>query len=184
MGSEAILAFGAAVAARAALAPVVEEFGWHFLAASSLDELASQGADHDVIAVLIEPAAANLSWRQAISVVRGALPKALPILCYRFSETVDWVDASASGAFHLLGIPFKPTELRQSLGFVWAAKNKRFHGMPSPIADLKPITAPARRRRSARRDHGQRARAGAPARSGRGVVAGWGASSRSVGRRR
>jgi hypothetical protein len=148
MRSQAILALGAAAAAESALMPVVDEFGWRLLTASTLEDLASVAARNDVIAVLIEPAAVNLSWKQAISAVRAVLPKALPILCHRFSENVDGAEASASGAFHLLGIPFKNGELRQSLGFVWAATNKRFHVMPLPITPPSTPTAPARRGRS------------------------------------
>src|SRR5262245_38467732 len=113
-----------------AMAPLVAEFGWSFESSADLDGLAHLCSQREVVTVLMDPGALHLTWRQAISAVKGIAPRALPILCHRFSDAVDWPEASSAGAFHQLSLPLNLGELRQSLGFVWAEKNKRFQVIP------------------------------------------------------
>lgn len=60
----------------------------------------------------------GLSWSEGLRSVKAAAPGALPILCHRFGEAVDWPQAANAGAFHSLLLPFDLREVRQSLGFV------------------------------------------------------------------
>ena len=111
---------------RPRLEQLLSEFDWSLENVATLEGLADISARGDVVAVVVDPAAAKVPWRQAISAVRKVAPKALPIVCHRLSNAIDWVEASTAGAFDLLGLPLDMGELRQSLGFAWAAKNKRF----------------------------------------------------------
>ncbi len=105
---------------------LLSEFDWALEKVATLRGLADINARGDVVAVVVDPAAVELPWRQAISVVRALTPKALPIVCHRVSDAIDWVEAAAAGAFDLLCLPFDSGEFRQSLGFAWASKNKPF----------------------------------------------------------
>jgi DNA-binding NtrC family response regulator len=127
MARETIVVLGNITNGHAAMEPLLSEFNWSLENALTLDGLADICSRQDVVAVLVDPAVVELPWKQAISAVQEAAPRALPILCHRFSEAIDWTEASAIGAFHLLGLPLDLGELRQSLGFVWAEKNKRRH---------------------------------------------------------
>jgi len=131
MPRETIVVLGNLMKGHMALEPLLSEFEWSIESTLTLDGLAGICARRDVVAVLVDPAALELPWKRAIAAVQEVAPRALPILCHRFSNAIDWPEASAAGVFHLLGLPLNLGELRQSLGFVWAEKNKR-----SPVIAL------------------------------------------------
>ena len=135
MARQKIVMVANSVVARSEFASILAEFDWTLETATSLDALARIGANGDVAAVVIEPAIINLPWKQALAAVQETVPQALIILCHGFSHTIDSVEASAAGAFHLLRLPFHLGEVRQSIGFVWAAKNRRIHVMPSDATE-------------------------------------------------
>ncbi len=130
MAQEAIAVLGNPTNGRAAVDSLLAEFEWSIEHTLTVDGLAEVCAHRDVVAVLIDPEVLDLSWRRAIAAVQEVAPRALPILCHRFSSAIDWTEASAAGAFHMLSLPLNLGELRQSLGFVWAEKNKRSHVIP------------------------------------------------------
>lgn len=130
MAQEAIAVLGNPTNGRAAMESLLAEFDWSVENTLTVDGLAEICARRDVVAVLIDPAVLELSWQPALAAVQAVAPRALPILCYRFSSAIDWNEASAAGAFHMLSLPLDLGELRQSLGFVWAEKNKRLHVIP------------------------------------------------------
>ncbi len=103
----------------------VREFGWSFECTSSLADLREMSAARNVLAVLFEPLAFGNSCHEALRSVLEAAPKAHPILCHRFSETMLWPELAEAGAFHSLLLPLNIGEVRQSLGFLWAAKQHR-----------------------------------------------------------
>lgn len=128
---------------------LVAEFGWSFKKADSLSRLAELNVDHNLVTVLFSPKNLALPWEQALRAILDAAPKALPIVCHGFAETIDWPQVADAGAFHSLRLPFDVREVRQSLGFVWGAR-------PSPA------TMPIRRRPHPRRaisEHTSQARA-------------------------
>jgi DNA-binding NtrC family response regulator len=135
MAQEAIAVMGDPTNGRAAMESLLSEFEWSLEKTLTVDGLAEICARREVVAVLIDPVAVGLPWRRAVAAVQEVAPRALPILCHRFSSAIDWTEASAAGAFHLLSLPLNLGELRQSLGFVWAEKNKRFHVIPLPGED-------------------------------------------------
>ena len=105
-----------------ALDILVAEFGWSLNQASSLRGLAELNADYNVVAVLFSPRSLALPWEHALRGILDAAPGALPILCHRFADAIDWPQVAEAGGFHSLLLPFTRGEVRQSLGFVWDAK--------------------------------------------------------------
>ena len=132
MARETVVLLANEVAGQRRLEDLLTEFGWDFEKVTTLGGLAELSARVDIRVVVVDPATVELPWRDAISMVRRAAPNSLPILCHRISDAIDWVEASAAGAFDLLGLPLDLGELRQSLGFAWAAKNGRFQLIPMP----------------------------------------------------
>ena len=107
---------------RLALDLLIADFGWSFEEADSLSCLAELNSRRNVVAVLFSPRNLELPWDEALSGVLKAAPGAMPILCHGFADMIDWPQAAEAGAFHSLRLPFDLREVRQSLGFVWAAK--------------------------------------------------------------
>jgi len=103
----------------------VREFGWVLKNAESIGSLEHLAATGGVVAVLFEPRAFGASPVEAVQRVRKAAQGALPLVCHRFSEPVDWPELAEAGAFHSLPVPLDAREIRQALGFVWAAKGFR-----------------------------------------------------------
>ena len=151
MPPETIVVIGNMTNGHPLLESVFLEFEWSTEATSTLDGLADIYSRSDVLAVLMDPAALDLPWRQALAAVQRTAPRALPILCHRFSDAVDWTEAANAGAFNLLGLPLNVSELRQSLGFVWAEKNKRPQVIPLPEERSRPQSGS--RRNSGARGH-------------------------------
>jgi hypothetical protein len=116
--------------AESVLDRLVVQFGWALEKAASLEALWLPKVRREAVAVLFEATMWGLGWHEALKLVIGAAPAARPILCYRLSTTLDWPELSAAGAFHALAIPFRESEARQSLGFVWAAKSRRRNVTP------------------------------------------------------
>jgi len=116
---------------RLALGRLVTEFDWTMKTAAGLRRLAELSADHNLEVVLFSPAHLDLPWEQALRAVLDAAPRALPILCHTFGEQMDWQQAADPRIFHSLPVPFDPREVRQSLGFAWAAK-RRTAAIPMP----------------------------------------------------
>ncbi|HUA87763.1 MAG TPA: hypothetical protein VMB85_28095 [Bryobacteraceae bacterium] len=108
------------------VAELAAKFGWPVENASCFEDLRKIHSQRGTVAVLFEPAGFGLSWEMALDYVRQAAPGALVIVCRRFSDTLDWSTLAARGAFHMISLPVKESELRQSLGFIWAA-NRRAH---------------------------------------------------------
>ncbi len=103
-----------------ALDQLVAEFGWSLKQARDLRQLPELKAHHKVVAVLFDPRDLALPWDTALRAILDAAPGALPIVCHGFSDAIDWPTVAEAGGFHSLFLPFSLSELRQSLGFVWA----------------------------------------------------------------
>jgi len=78
--------------------------------------------------------------------VHHAAPDALPIVCCRFSEELQWLDLTETGIFHLLRYPFALEEVRQTFGFVQGARRRRrslraktdlVAGLPKRVQDAR-----------------------------------------------
>jgi DNA-binding NtrC family response regulator len=106
---------------RTAFDVFVTQLGWSLQKAASFRCL-EEMSDDNVVAVLFDANTLGVSWAEALKLVLDAAPSALPIVCHRFSETMEWPELAAAGAFHSLPLPLDPGEVRQSLGFAWSAK--------------------------------------------------------------
>ena len=106
------------------LRSLAREFGWSLVRVPAA-QIQATGDAFDVIAILFEPRAVASSWQEALEMVRTAAPRALPIVCHRFSESLPWPELAVAGAFHELWLPFDLREVRQSWGFVHAAGLKQ-----------------------------------------------------------
>jgi len=106
---------------RQALDLITAEFHWSVKRFQTIDELA-QTHDNKLIAVFFDPKVLSLTQERALRVILEAAPGALPILCHRFAEVIDWPQLAEAGAFHSLRFPLDSREARQTLGFVWEAR--------------------------------------------------------------
>jgi len=105
-----------------AICDVASEFGCAVASVDSFEELEKIYNTSKLVAVFFEPHAFQFSWEVALKSVLDAAPTALPIVCARFSDRIDWPALAEAGAFHTIPFPFDKAEFRQSLGFVWAAQ--------------------------------------------------------------
>ena len=106
---------------RQALDLVAAEFHWSVKQFRTLYELAQANVDDNLIAVFFDAKSLSLPQERALRVILEAAPGALPILCHRFAEVLDWPQLAEAGAFHSLRFPLDLREARQTLGFVWEA---------------------------------------------------------------
>ncbi len=122
MSHGTVVLFGSLPIERLVLDCLAAEFGLPF---KEVDDFRnSKNPIEDVVAVLFSPSSLNLPWHEALRSVLNAFPGAFPILCHRFGDNIDWPEVADAGAFHSIPVPFGVAELRQSIGFVWGAKQR------------------------------------------------------------
>jgi DNA-binding NtrC family response regulator len=114
-------------------------FGWSVSRSKDQREFGEFSRQCEVVAVLFNPYALEQPWPQALESILDAAPKALPIVCHGFSSEIPWPEMAEAGAFHSLRLPFDLGEVRQSLGFVWAARQRR---KPARQAPAEPWLTP------------------------------------------
>jgi len=129
---ETVVLFGNFAVEHPLLDQAARQFGWSLMVAKSVGRLRDLGSKRNVVAVLCDLSALASPWNEALQAVRSAVPKALPIVCQRFSDTDVWPELAEAGAFHSISLPLNPCEVRQSLGFVWAARHARRPVEPVP----------------------------------------------------
>lgn len=103
---------------------LVGEFGWSVQYLSGLPQLRRLLSTEEVVAVLINAPALDLSWPEAVDALRTEARQALPVVCHACSEEIDWPALAEAGAFHTLLLPFHLGEVKQSLGFIAAARQR------------------------------------------------------------
>ena len=113
---------------RTVLNAVASEFGCVVESVDSFEHLERTYARGNIAAIFFEPNAFKFSWPVALKSVLDAAPTAMPIVCHRFSDAIDWPALAAAGAFHTIPFPFHEAEVRQSLGFVWAGPDRENRG--------------------------------------------------------
>lgn len=102
---------------------VAGQFGWEVAHVDSFEQLEQIKTQREIVAVLFH--ANDATWRTALERVLDAASTALPIVCHRFSDNVDWPQLADAGAFHSVSLPLDDSELTQSLGFVCARKGMK-----------------------------------------------------------
>lgn len=105
---------------------VSNEFGWPIRVARDLDEAAENQVHGDAAAVLVDCKAVQdgRSWPEVIQFLSGDGPEVRLIVCHGFGDRLDWPQLCDAGVFHVLALPLREGELRQSLGFVWEAERR------------------------------------------------------------
>jgi hypothetical protein len=108
-----------------ALRRLAPKFDWLVEEAHSFKHLEEICDRHRVVAVLFEPYSFGISWPRALQSVLDSAPAALPIVCHRISDVIDWPTLADAGAFHAIPVPLNESEVRLSLGFVWGARSEQ-----------------------------------------------------------
>lgn len=98
------------------------DFGWWVAQTPDLSGLREISRSNTVIAVLIHAEGLGLSWQEALRNSRAAAPTARLIMCHKVQQAHDRTEMADAGAFGVLLAPLARSEVRQSLGFVWASK--------------------------------------------------------------
>ena len=107
------------------LTSIGEDFSWSVARASDLSGLGEIARSCTVIAVLVQATGAgalDLPWPDAMRAVRAVARRARIIVCHKVGQTQFRTEMVDSGAFGVLLSPLAQSEVRQSLGFVWASK--------------------------------------------------------------
>jgi hypothetical protein len=102
-------------------------FGWRVLRAQDYEDLGFLNRIEEVVAVLFPAEPADMCWRRTLEQIREATPQAKPIVCHPISGQSSWTEFAGAGVFHMINLPFKCSEIRQSLGF-----DKLLPGWPVP----------------------------------------------------
>jgi DNA-binding NarL/FixJ family response regulator len=116
------------------LASIGHDFRWSVAPASGLSELREIGLTRTVIAVLIQAGSLHLSWPDAMRAIRAVAPRARIIVCHKVDQAHFRAEMVESGAFGVLLSPLSQSEVRQSLGFVWASKITPLPHVPAAAA--------------------------------------------------
>jgi DNA-binding NtrC family response regulator len=123
------------------LAALGRDFGWSLDRASDLSGLAEIGRSRTVIAVLIQAGTLHLSWHAVMRAVRAVAPRARIIVCHKVDQAHSRAEMVDSGAFGVLLSPLAYSEVRQSLGFVWASKITPLEHASSTARKTSPKTS-------------------------------------------
>jgi len=127
------------------LAAIGHDFGWSVAPAADLPGLRAIGQSRTVIAVLIQAGTLYLPWPDAMRAIRAVAPRARIIVCHKVDQAHFRAEMVDSGAFGVLLSPLAKSEVRQSLGFVWASKITPLPHASSTAKKIHLIGTPARR---------------------------------------
>jgi DNA-binding NarL/FixJ family response regulator len=104
------------------LSSIGRDFHWSVDRTSDLSGLGEIGRSRTVLAVLVQAGSLNMPWPEAMRAVRAVAPRARIIVCHKVDQAQFRTEMVDSGAFGVLLSPLAQSEVRQSLGFVWASK--------------------------------------------------------------
>jgi DNA-binding response OmpR family regulator len=116
------------------------DFGWSVDRAADLSGLEEIGRSRTVIAVLLQAGALPIAWPDAMRAIRAVAPRARVIVCHKVDQAHSRTAMIDAGAFGVLLSPLAHSEVRQSLGFVWASKITPLKHVPSPARKARPMT--------------------------------------------
>jgi DNA-binding response OmpR family regulator len=126
------------------LTAIGHEFGWSVTPASDLSGLREVGRSRTVTAVLLKAGALGMPWRDALRIVRAAAPRARTILCHKADQARYRTEMIDAGAFGVLLSPLAHSEVRQSLGFIWASRFAPLERVPTTAKKNRPIEGKVR----------------------------------------
>ena len=125
---------------RVDVASIACNFGWSVSAASDLSGLREINRSSTVVAVLMQACGGlNMHWPDAMRAVRAAAPRARIIVCHKVDQAHLRNRMIEAGAFGVLLLPLAYSEVRQSLGFVWASKITPLQHVPSAVRKSRPV---------------------------------------------
>ncbi len=131
---------------RVDVASIARDFSWTVSGASDLSGLREIGRSATVVAVLMQACGGlNMHWPDAMRAVRAAAPRARIIVCHKVDQAHLRNQMIDAGAFGVLLLPLVHSEVRQSLGFVWASKITPLQHVPSAARKSRPVDTGARR---------------------------------------
>lgn len=104
------------------LTSIGRDFGWSVSQTLNLAGLREIGRSSTVVSVLLHAGALGLPWPAALRAVRAAEPQARIIVCHKADQAHSRTEMIDAGAFGVLLSPLAHSEVRQSLGFVWAGR--------------------------------------------------------------
>ena len=113
------------------LTSIGRDFSWSVAQTSDLSELDKIGRSRTVISVIIQAGALGVPWAHALRAVQTAAPRAQIIICHKVQQAHSRTEMVDAGAFGVLLSPLSHSEVRQSLGFVWASKARPLKQIPS-----------------------------------------------------
>jgi DNA-binding NtrC family response regulator len=126
------------------LAAIVRDFGWSVARASDLAALREIGRAQTVVSVVIQTGSLGMPWPKALRAVRATVPRARIILCHKADQAHSRTEMIDAGAFGVLLSPLAHSEVRQSLGFVWASKITPLQHDPSTVRKTRLIDGKVR----------------------------------------
>ena len=123
------------------VAPIGRDFGWSVIQTADLDGLREIGLSRTVIGVLVQSGSVGMAWPKVLRSVRTAVPRARIILCHKADQVDARTQMVDAGAFGVLLTPLAHSEVRQSLGFIWASKITPMQQIASPARKLSSKTS-------------------------------------------
>jgi len=127
------------------VASIAGDFCWNVSGTSDLYGIREIGRSHTVVAVLMQSSALSMHWRDAMRAVRAAAPRARTVVCHKVDQAHLRNQMIDAGAFGVLLSPLAYSEVRQSLGFIWAAKITPLQHVPSAGRKGRPADNRAQR---------------------------------------
>jgi hypothetical protein len=121
------------------LTSIGSDFRWSVAQSLDLSGLREISRSRTVVAVLVQAGGAealNTSWPNVLRAVRAAAPRARIIVCHKVGQSDSRAAMVDAGAFGVLLSPLARSEVRQSLGFVWASKITPLNRVPSDASGV------------------------------------------------
>jgi hypothetical protein len=114
--------------------------GWAVRQERTVDALRELNGHYNVAGVFVDCPNDGLCDVLRLKRIQAAAPDACLVVC-RPLQLMKTTESDAVGAFHAIGRPLDPQELRQSVGFVWESWSRRNverrHAMSAGAANLK-----------------------------------------------
>ena len=115
------------------------DFCWSVAHASDLFDLKEIARTRTVVAVMVQIGGMDLDWQAELRAIRAEAPRARIIVCHTVGQAHARTEMVEAGAFGVLLSPLAYSEVRQSLGFVWASKFTPIK--PAPAVSARQVSA-------------------------------------------
>jgi DNA-binding NarL/FixJ family response regulator len=129
-----VVLFGDFSSERLDVTAIGRDFGWSVAQASDELGLREISRSRTVVSVLIHVGSLGIHWREALRTILAAAPRARIIVCHKADQAGYKTEIIDAGAFGVLLSPLAHSEVRQSLGFVWASKITPLKHTPPAVA--------------------------------------------------